>query len=125
MKVHFIYADIGTYYYPNTHHGLASIFSVLKSHGHSISLHHVKKVPSQKEILRVVRKEQPDLVAFSATTNQIRYIYNALASSTLTAEHATHDLRRACEITPAIEGDVRTFVINAPIWINKTQLPPM
>jgi len=74
MKVHFIYADAGTYYYPGAHHGLASIFSMLRSHGHFVSLQHVKKAPSRREILEKIHREQPDLIAFSATTNQIRYV---------------------------------------------------
>ncbi|MFC1870562.1 B12-binding domain-containing radical SAM protein, partial [Chloroflexota bacterium] len=74
MKVHFIYADVSTYYYPGVHHGLASIAGVLKSHGHLLSLHHVKKEPSKKEILDIIRRESPDLIAFSAVTNQIGYV---------------------------------------------------
>ena len=74
MKVHFIYPYIGTLYYPGVHHGLASISSVLKQHGHSVSIHYVQKEPARNEILNVIQREQPDLVGFSSTTNQIQYV---------------------------------------------------
>jgi len=74
VKIHFIYSDVSTYYYPGVHHGIASISSVLKSHGHLVSVHHVKKEPSRNNILDIIQKEHPDLVAFSAVTNQIGYV---------------------------------------------------
>ena len=74
MKIHFIYSDVSTYYYPGVHHGLASISSVLKSHGHLVSMHHVKKEPSRNEMLDVIQRECPDLIAFSSVTNQIEYV---------------------------------------------------
>lgn len=74
MKIHFIYPDVNTYYYPGVHHGLSSILSVLKSGGHLVSLHHVKKEPSRNEILGLIQRERPDLICFSAVTNQIGYV---------------------------------------------------
>ncbi|MFC2001902.1 B12-binding domain-containing radical SAM protein [Chloroflexota bacterium] len=74
MKIHFIYSDVSTYYYPGAHHGLASISSVLKSHGHLVSIHHFKKEPSRNEVLGIIQREAPDLLAFSSVTNQIGYV---------------------------------------------------
>lgn len=74
MKVHFIYADVSTFYYPGVHHGIASISSVLKSYGHLVSLCHVKKEISRNSILDIIQRESPDLIAFSAVTNQIGYV---------------------------------------------------
>jgi anaerobic magnesium-protoporphyrin IX monomethyl ester cyclase len=74
VKVHFIYPDVSTYFYPGAHHGLASIASVLKFGGHRVSLYHVKKEPSRKEVIDTIRRESPDLIAFSAVTNQINYV---------------------------------------------------
>ena len=74
MKVHVIYADVGTYYYPNLHHGVASIIAVLRDHDIEVSLHHVKKIPTWHEINDRIAKEKPNLIAFSATTNQIHYV---------------------------------------------------
>lgn len=71
MKVHLIYSDVSTSFYPGVHHGLASIIAVLKSHGHDVSLHHVFREPSKGDIMRPILKEAPDLIGFSATTNQI------------------------------------------------------
>ena len=74
MKIHFIYSDVNTHYYPGVHHGLASISAVLKSHGHLVSLSHVKKEPSRNKILDIIQRECPDLIAFSSVTNQIGYV---------------------------------------------------
>lgn len=74
MRIHLIYPDIDTYFYPGVHHGLASIIGVLRSNGHLVSLHHVRKEPSRNEILEVVQRQQPDLIGFSSITNQIGYV---------------------------------------------------
>ncbi len=74
MKIHFIYSDVSTYYYSGVHHGIASISSVLKLHGHSVSLHHVKREPSRNKILDIIQRERPDLIACSSVTNQIEYV---------------------------------------------------
>lgn len=74
MKYHFIYPDVGTYYYPSVHHGLAHLFSVLEYGGHQVSLHHIKKEPKAKEILTIVGREKPDFVGFTVMSNQIEYV---------------------------------------------------
>lgn len=74
VKIHFVYSDVNTYYYPGVHHGVASIASVLKSRGHMVSLHHVQKEPSRNQILDIIQRECPDLIAFSSVTNQIGYV---------------------------------------------------
>ncbi|KKK47184.1 hypothetical protein LCGC14_3157750, partial [marine sediment metagenome] len=38
MKIHFIYPDVDTGFYPGVHHGLAQIFAVLKESGNDVSL---------------------------------------------------------------------------------------
>ncbi|MFC1991164.1 B12-binding domain-containing radical SAM protein [Chloroflexota bacterium] len=74
MKIHFIYADVNTLFYNGVHHGIASISSVLKENGHSVSLHYIKKEPSKNNILDRIREESPDLIAFSVVTNQVNRI---------------------------------------------------
>ena len=74
MKIHFIYPDVDTGFYPGVHHGLAQIFAVLKESGNDVSLHHVKKKPSRNQILEVIQRENPDLVGFTAVTNQINNV---------------------------------------------------
>jgi len=74
VKIHFIYSDVKTYYYPGVHHGVAYILSVLKAGGHKVSLHHVKKEPSRNTILDIIQEERPELIALSAVTNQIGYV---------------------------------------------------
>jgi anaerobic magnesium-protoporphyrin IX monomethyl ester cyclase len=71
VKIHFIYPDVSTFYYPGVHHGLASIISVLKAGGHGVSLYHAKREPLKKDILEAVQREKPDVIAFSSVTNQI------------------------------------------------------
>jgi len=74
MKVHFIYPDIGTGFYPSVHHGLAQLFSMLENAGHQVSLHHVKKEPRKEDILAEVDKSKPDIIGFTVMSNQIEYV---------------------------------------------------
>lgn len=58
--------------------GLASISSVLKTHGHEVSLYHMKSRVTKDEFLAEVKKHNPDLIGFSVRTNNynevIQYI---------------------------------------------------
>ena len=74
MKWHFIYPDVGTYYYPSVHHGLAQLSSVLKAGGHQVSLHHIKKEPTKNKLWDEIEKEKPDAIGFTAMSNQIEYV---------------------------------------------------
>ncbi|KKN72346.1 hypothetical protein LCGC14_0411730 [marine sediment metagenome] len=74
MKYHFIYPDIGTGFYPGVHHGLAQLFSVLEANGDEVSLHHVTKTPKPSDIQDAVQREMPDIVGFTAMSNQIGYV---------------------------------------------------
>lgn len=74
MKVHFIYPDVDTMVFTGVHHGIASISAVLKSNGHQVSLHHITKKISKKEIIEEVKKMAPDLICFSSTTNQYPFV---------------------------------------------------
>lgn len=76
MHVFFVYPDIlrypdwrGVYY-----HGVGYLSAVLKRAGHTTSLIHVIEPPERKALVNRVLGEQPNLVAFSATTNQFIYV---------------------------------------------------
>lgn len=74
MKYHFIYPDVGTDYYPSVHHGLAQLASILKTDGKQVSLHHVRKEPKPTDILKAIDREKPDIIGFTAMSNQIGYV---------------------------------------------------
>lgn len=74
MKVHFILPHVNTFWFADVHHGLMSISSVLKSHGHDVSLTYIKKMPSRDDILEPIRKIKPDIIGFSTTTHQVEYV---------------------------------------------------
>jgi len=74
MNWHFIYPDINTGFYPDVHHGLAQLSAALKNAGHKVSLHHVTKEPTPKDILSAVQRETPDIVGFTTMTNQMGYV---------------------------------------------------
>lgn len=76
MHILFVYPDIlrypgwrGVYY-----HGVGYLSAVLKRAGHTTSLIHVIEPPKRKALVNRVLGEQPNLVAFSATTNQFIYV---------------------------------------------------
>ena len=73
MKVLFIYPDIciasGRF-----QEGIGYMSAVLKKAGHSTSLLHIEKELSRKELWDSVGSFAPDLIGFSATTNQYPYV---------------------------------------------------
>jgi len=76
MHVLFVYPDIlryqawrGVYY-----HGIGYLSAVLKAAGYTTSLIHVIDPSERKDFVSRALNEQPDLVAFSATTNQFLYV---------------------------------------------------
>lgn len=64
MKVHFIYPSNDSREKTGISYGLASISAVLKKHGHEVSLHHITKELDRKEVINIVRKNNPDIVGF-------------------------------------------------------------
>ena len=74
MKIHFIYPDISTGVTHQVNLGLASISAVLKENQHEVTLTHLTKEPSKKDILKEVSQKSPDFVGFSSTTNQFHFV---------------------------------------------------
>lgn len=76
MRVLFVYPDIeGTQRYGSKkfYHGIGYLSSMLKSGGHQTGLIYLSGIMSRDDFLRQVADYSPDLVAFSATTNQFPY----------------------------------------------------
>jgi len=77
-KVHFIYFDLNTGYFPSLHHGLAYIFGMLKSNHHEPSLSHVTNQAGLEEVIGHLENERFDFIALSFTTNQKKYVRSFL-----------------------------------------------
>ncbi len=73
-KVHFLYFDIETGYYPGFHHGLAYLIGALRTAGHTVRLSHLSDEKHFVDTKRVWRKDKPDLICLSFTTNQKKYV---------------------------------------------------
>lgn len=73
-KIIIIYLDINTGFIPDLHHGLASLAASVKKAGHVFSLCHLTREESSEELARKVLSANPDVIGFSFTTNQRKYI---------------------------------------------------
>lgn len=73
-KVYLIYLDIKTGHFPGLHNGLASLAATLREKGHIIKFHHLFNEVSPEALSDVVREFNPDVVGFSLTTNQRKYL---------------------------------------------------
>ncbi|MFH0778609.1 MAG: radical SAM protein [Candidatus Eisenbacteria bacterium] len=69
MKVLFVYPDFGRGASGKFYHGVAFLSRALKREGHTISLFHAIDRPDPGEFVARVESLEPDLVAFSTTTN--------------------------------------------------------
>ena len=72
-KIHFVYFDVNTGYFPGFHHGLAYIFGTLKGNNHDVSLSHIIEQSGLEKTREYLKNERFDLVALSFTTNQKKY----------------------------------------------------
>jgi len=73
-KIHVIYLDINTGYFPDLHHGLASLAASVTQSGHSFSLHHLSRQESPETVADKALSSHPDLIGFSLATNQRKYL---------------------------------------------------
>ena len=82
MRVCFVYPDVGGVEHYGTrkfYHGIGYLSSVLKQAGHETSLIYLQKEPVGDEFLGEISSRQPDLVAFSSTTHQHRFVERCAA----------------------------------------------
>lgn len=73
-KVYLIYLDINTGYFPGLHHGLASLSAAIRQQGHAIAFHHLFNEEPPEMVSDAVLRFEPDIVGFSFTTNQRKYL---------------------------------------------------
>lgn len=73
MHILFIYPDISVAS-GRFQQGLGSISSVLRKNGHKTSLLHIETELSKKQLCRKIESLNPNLIAFSTTTNQFPYV---------------------------------------------------
>ncbi len=76
MKILLIYPQIDAPL--GTNHGIAALAGVLHANGHELDLLHVSEkkcpIPSSDEINALIEQKQPDLLGFSAMTQQYEWI---------------------------------------------------
>jgi radical SAM superfamily enzyme YgiQ (UPF0313 family) len=98
-KIYILYADIDTGYFPSLHHGLASLAASIRKNGHTFILHHLFNQEPPETVADKVLKFNPDIVGFSITTNQRKYLekyskaiyYKTKALQIVGGVHATID----------------------------------
>ncbi|NLS77031.1 MAG: radical SAM protein [Chloroflexi bacterium] len=77
MKICFVYPDIdGAEHYGarKYYHGLGYISAVLRQAGHETSLVYLQSEPTAESFVAEVQARAPDLLAFSSTTHQHRFV---------------------------------------------------
>jgi radical SAM superfamily enzyme YgiQ (UPF0313 family) len=74
-KLHFIYFDLHTGYYPSLHHGLAYLIGMLKEAKHDVFLEHLICEADVEKAAERVKEGAPDILALSFTTNQKKYVH--------------------------------------------------
>lgn len=73
-KIHIIYPDIETGYYPNLNHGIAFLAGAVRSAGHEFSLHHVTDPELPENVADKALAQSPDVIGFSTGHNQRRWV---------------------------------------------------
>lgn len=77
MKILFIYPDFvstGKDRHGMYNHGIGLLSAVLKKEGHEVALLHIIKPITKNKFTDHLNRQQPDIVAFSATTNLYKYV---------------------------------------------------
>jgi len=73
-KIHVIYFDIDTGYYPGVNHGLASLAAAARQKGHFFSFQHLSKKEPVEDVVNKTLENKPDVIGFSFSTNQRQYV---------------------------------------------------
>jgi len=74
VRVYLIYLDINTGYSPGLHHGLASLSAAIRQKDHVVAFHHLLNEEPPEVLSDKVLQFNPDIVGFSLTTNQRKYL---------------------------------------------------
>jgi radical SAM superfamily enzyme YgiQ (UPF0313 family) len=72
-RLHLIYLDIDTGYYPGVNHGLASLVGAIRERGHFVSFHHLTSPEPAPAVIRRAQEAGPDIIGFSFTSPQKRF----------------------------------------------------
>ena len=73
-KIHIIYFDIDTGYFPGVNHGLASLAAATSKNGHFFSFQHLSKKEPVEIAVNKTLENKPDVIGFSFSTNQRQYV---------------------------------------------------
>ncbi len=73
-KIAVIYLDLQTGFIPDLHHGLASLAASVSKKGHLFKLYHLTEKESPALVAENVLSFSPDVLGFSFTTNQRKYL---------------------------------------------------
>lgn len=79
-RVFLIYIDINTGFFPGLHHGLASLAACIRQQGHPLKFCHLTGEDSPEALAGEVLKFDPQIIGFSITTNQRKYLARYSAS---------------------------------------------
>ena len=71
MNVTFVYTDYGQFNQHNFNRGVAILSACLKKEGYAVGLVHISRPIREKEFVRLVGEQKPDLVAFSFVSNML------------------------------------------------------
>jgi len=110
-KIHLLYFDLHTGYYPSFNHGLAYIIGTLRNERHKVTLSHLIDEKDFNNTIRLLEREDPDLIGLSFTTNQKKYVRCFLKTARLSAKlkiaggvHCTMVKEGVFEEFPEIDG---------------------
>jgi anaerobic magnesium-protoporphyrin IX monomethyl ester cyclase len=110
-KIYLLYFDLHTGYYPSLNHGLAYIIGILRNENHKVTLSHLIDEKDFNNAIKVLEKEEPDLIGLSFTTNQTKYVRSFLKMARLSAKlkiaggvHCTMVREEVFEEFPEIDG---------------------
>jgi len=92
MKITFIYPDLNL---GKFNFGVGYLSSVLKAHGHHTDLVHLKDYINEETFTQALRQKNPDLIAFSCSTNMFAYTKQLVSWA-----------RRCLKDTPIICGGI-------------------
>ena len=73
-RILLIYIDINTGFFPGLHHGLASLAASVRQGGHLLKFYHLTSEDSPEALAEEAARFSPQLIGFSVTTNQRRYL---------------------------------------------------